>query len=230
MRRRLLRRLRRAILVVLLAALLLPPAVIALYGVVPPPFSALMIWRLAEGHGIERQWRPLAEISPHLPRAVVAAEDNFFCSHNGIDWQSMGEVIDDKLAGERTRGASTLTMQLAKNLFLWPSRSYIRKLLELTLTPQLEFILDKPRLIEIYLNVVEWGPGLYGAEAAAQRYFGKPAADLSRTEASLLATALPNPLQRNPARPSAAMTRRAAVYRKRIEQLGELLDCLPSPS
>ena len=179
---------------------------------------------------MERAWRPLAEISPHLPKAVVAAEDNFFCRHNGIDWKSMGEVIDDKLAGQRTRGASTLSMQLAKNLFLWPSRSYTRKLLELYLTPQLEFILGKRRLIEIYLNIVEWGPGLYGAEAAAQRYFGKPAARLSLTEASLLATALPNPLQRNPARPSTAMTRRAAIYRKRIEQLGELLDCLPDPA
>ncbi len=228
--RRLLRPIFRLLLLLLVVALLLPPAVIAAYRVVPPPVSSLMVWRLAEGYGLDRAWRPLEEISPHLPRAVVAAEDNFFCRHRGVDWVAMEEAIEGLLAGERTRGASTISMQLAKNLFLWPERSYTRKVLELVLTFKLETILPKDRLLEIYLNVVEWGPGIYGAEAAAQRYFDKPAARLTQQEAALMATTLPNPLQRSLSEPSRAMLQRAAVYRQRIGQLGPLLDCLPGPA
>ena len=227
--RRFLRPFYRVLLVVLVVALLLPPAVIAAYRIVPPPVSSLMVWRLVEGYGLDRAWRPIEEISPHLPRAVVAAEDNFFCRHRGVDWGAMEEAIAGLLAGERTRGASTISMQLAKNLFLWPERSYTRKVLELVLTFKLETILPKDRLLEIYLNVVEWGPGIYGAEAAARRYFDKSAVSLTQLEAALMATALPNPLQRSLSEPSRAMLQTAAVYRQRVGQLGPLLDCLPTP-
>jgi monofunctional biosynthetic peptidoglycan transglycosylase len=209
----------------LLAALVLPAALLLVFRFVPVPLTPLMVIRLIEGEELHQDWVPLAQIAPALRQAVVAAEDNRFCEHAGFDWAALGEVLADLRANGRPRGASTITMQTAKNLFLWPDRSLLRKGLEAWLTPQIELIWSKPRILEVYLNIVEMGPGLYGAQAAAQRYFGKQAADLGRLEASLLAAVLPNPRSWSAAAPTAYILERASTIRTRIDQLGPLLAC-----
>ena len=217
----------RAIIVrILLVALLAPPALLLIYRFVPPPITPLMVIRLIQGEGLRKDWVPLGRISPALPRAVVAAEDNLFCEHAGFDWRSLRDEIDAWLAGERARGASTVTMQTAKNLFFWPGRSLIRKGLEAWITPQIELLWPKGRIIEVYLNIVEFGPGIYGAEAAARTYFDKPARDLEAHEAALLAAVLPNPLQWSPARSTDFLSRRARTIQTRIRQLGPMLACV----
>jgi monofunctional biosynthetic peptidoglycan transglycosylase len=219
-------RLRRILLGGFLALLLLPTALLLAYRYVPVPITPLMVIRLVEGEGLRRQWVALAEVAPVLPQAVVAAEDNRFCEHAGFDWQELGGQIDALLAGERARGASTITMQTAKNLFLWPGRDLVRKALEAWLTPQIELLWPKHRIVEVYLNVAELGPGIYGAEAAAQAHFGKPASALTRREAALLAAILPSPRAWDPGRPTSYLERRARTIRTRIEQLGPMLACL----
>jgi monofunctional glycosyltransferase len=219
-------RLRRILLASLLALLLGPPALLLVYRFLPVPITPLMVIRLIEGEGLRQRWVPLEEIAPVLPQAVVAAEDNRFCEHAGFDWQELQGQIDALRAGEPARGASTITMQTAKNLFLWPDRSLLRKALEAWLTPQIELLWPKRRIVEVYLNVAELGPGIYGAEAAAQAHFGKPASALSSQEAALLAAILPNPRMWSPSRPTAYLERRARTIRTRIEQLGPMLECL----
>jgi len=213
--------------VILAAVLLLAPAALLLvYRFVPVPLTPLMVIRLVEGQRLDKDWVPLEEIAPALPRAVIAAEDNLFCEHFGFDWQALWGEIDAYLAGERPRGASTITMQTAKNLFLWPDRSLARKALEAWLTPQIELLWPKRRIIEVYVNVVEFGPGVYGAEAAAQAHFGKPAGALQLREAALLAAVLPNPRAWSPARPSNYLLERVRTIETRIAQLGPMLDCV----
>jgi monofunctional biosynthetic peptidoglycan transglycosylase len=219
-------RLRRSLLGGLLIALLAPPALVLIYRFVPPPITPLMVIRLAEGEGLHKEWVPLGDIAPALPRAVVAAEDNRFCQHFGFDWRELEGQIDALLAGERARGASTITMQTAKNLFLWPGRDFVRKALEAWLTPQIELLLPKRRIVEIYLNVAEFGPGIYGAEGAARAYFGKSAGELSTREAALLAAILPSPRDWSPVRPTEYVQGRARTIRTRIDQLGPMLDCI----
>lgn len=185
--------------------------VMASYRFIAPPVSALMVWRSLEGRSIDYRWTPLEEISPALARAVIASEDAQFCVHNGVDWGAVSDVVDDIVedAGVAPRGASTIPMQTMKNLFLWPHRSYIRKAFEVPLATFASAIWPKRRMLEIYLNIVEWGPGIYGAEAAAQRHFGKSAKRLNGGEAALLAAALPNPIVRRVGRPG-PLTRAAA--------------------
>lgn len=185
-----------------------------------------MLVRLVEGYGLDKSWRSLEGISPYLPQAVIASEDNRFCTHFGFDWKELGGQIDRAMAGKTTRGASTISMQVAKNVLLWPGRDVLRKLLEVPLTPQLELFWGKRRIMEVYLNVAEMGPGIYGAEAAAQAYFGKPASRLTQREAALIAATLPNPLYWSPARPTSHLRQRARVIERRIGQLGPLLDCV----
>ena len=206
------RRLWKALRWLAILAVLLPAGLVLLYRVVPPPATPLMAIRALEGHGWQRDWVPLAEIAPALREAVLAAEDNRFCSHWGFDLVELQEAVETWRDGGRLRGASTVSMQTAKNLFLWPDRDWLRKGLEAYLTLYLEALLPKARIVELYLNSVEFGPGLYGAEAAAQVHFGKTAGALTRREASLLAAVLPNPLERSAGRPS--------------DQLGPLLDCV----
>ncbi len=221
----LLRRLTWLSLSTLLVLLVAPTTLVIVYRVLPPPVTPLMMIRLFEGEGLKKHWVPLERISPDLPRAVIAAEDNRFCTHSGFDWQALRAVLDEARAGEKMRGASTITMQTAKNVFLWPGRSVVRKAFEAWLTPQIELIWNKQRILEVYLNVVEIGPGIYGAEAAARRHFGKPAADLSATEAASLAAVLPNPRAWSPREPSAFLQDRVRTISTRIQQLGDLLDC-----
>ncbi len=215
-------RVRRSVLILLL----LPTALIIVYRVVPPPITPLMLWRLVQGEGLSKDWRPLGDISPYLPQAVIASEDNRFCVHRGFDWTELHGQLDRAIAGQSTRGASTISMQVAKNVLLWPGRDPVRKLLEAALTPQLELFWNKRRIMEVYLNVAETGPGLYGAEAAARRYFGKSADGLTRHEAALIAAVLPNPRVWSPARPTGYIRARARTIERRMGQLGPLLDCV----
>ena len=220
------RRLRRVLLAGLLIVLLVPPGLLLVYRFLPVPLTPLMVIRLLEGEGLRKRWVSLDEVAPVLPQAVVAAEDNRFCEHAGFDWEELGGQIDALLAGARARGASTITMQTAKNLFLWPSRDFVRKALEAWLTPQIELLWPKRRIMEVYLNVVELGPGIYGAEAAARTYFGKPASALGAQEAALLVSILPSPRDWSPVRPSDYLQGRARTIRTRINQLGPMLDCV----
>ena len=217
--------LRRALLAVLCVLVVAPVVLTLVYRIVPPPGTPLMVIRLFEGEGLEKRWRSLEEISRHAGPAVIAAEDNLFCRHHGIDWEAIGTVLEDYGEGKRLRGASTITMQTAKNLFLWPGRNYLRKALEAYLALMLETFWSKQRILEVYLNIVELGPGLYGVEAAAEHYFGVSADRLSRRQAALLAAILPNPRQRSASSPSAGVRRKADTVVVRIGQLGELLDC-----
>ena len=209
-----------------IAVALLPTLLILVYRFVPPPGTILMLVRLVQGEGLSKDWQPLERISPFLPQAVIASEDNRFCEHWGFDWKEMGGQLDRALAGERTRGASTITMQVAKNALLWPGRDPLRKLLEAYLTPQIELVWSKRRIMEVYLNIAETGPGIYGAEAAARAYFGKPASALSEREAALIVAVLPNPRVWSPRRPTAYLAHRARVIQRRIDQLGPMLDCV----
>ena len=195
------RRLRRAGLMAARVVLFLffaPAVVILVYAVVPPPATPLMLIRLVEGHGLSKDWVPLTRISPHLQRAVIAAEDAKFCRHGGFDWVAVDTAIERRRQGGRVVGASTISMQTAKNLFLWPARTYFRKGGEAYITVWLETLLSKRRILELYLNVIEFGPGLYGAEAAARHYFGVAAADLPPAPAARLAAVLPSPLTWRP--------------------------------
>lgn len=198
------------------------------YAVLPPPISALMIERLPMARSVDYRWVPLAQISPELARAVVTAEDARFCRHQGVDWRAVQDVVEEAFDGDEQpmRGASTIAMQTVKNLFLWEGRSVIRKAVEIPLALWIDAIWPKKRVIEIYLNIVEWAPGIYGAEAAAQKHFRKSAKALSRREAALLASVLPNPLKRRAGRPSPAVKRKAGVIEKRVGQMGALLDCV----
>ena len=180
---------------------------IALYAVVAPPTTPYM---LSEGRrldrGVEQVWRPMEEISPHLARAVVAAEDANFCLHAGFDMDAIRAAIAEGMA----RGGSTISQQVVKNAFLWQGRSWARKALEGIMTPVMELIWTKRRVLEVYLNIVEFDEGIFGAEAAAQHYFGISAADLNPTQAARLAAVLPNPRERSASAPTAALRERAA--------------------
>ncbi|WP_305989350.1 monofunctional biosynthetic peptidoglycan transglycosylase [Roseibium sp. MMSF_3544] len=220
-----LRVLRKWLIRIVLVLVLLPPVLTIIYSVVPP-VSTLMIARYAQFLWVDRQWVPLEEISPNLVRSVITSEDSGFCTNDGVEWDALQDQVEALSEGERPRGASTITMQTAKNLFLWGERSYIRKALELPLALMLDAILSKKRILEIYLNIAEWGEGIFGAEAAAQAWFGKPAKDLTRTEAARLATALPNPLGRNSANPSAGHRRLAATNLARVRSAGPIFGCV----
>ncbi|MBK8174055.1 MAG: monofunctional biosynthetic peptidoglycan transglycosylase [Rhodospirillales bacterium] len=216
----------RGALRIALVLLVVPTAIIAVYRFVDPPLTPLMVIRAAEGETLQHRSVPLAAISPHLRAAVIASEDNLFCRHHGFDTRALRGQFETWLAGERPRGASTITMQTAKNILLWPGRDPARKLIEAALTPQIEALWSKQRILEVYLNVIEMGPGIYGAEAAAQHYFNKPASALNRQEATLIAAVLPNPRAFSPTRPSPFVTRQASRIVRRIGQLGPLLDCI----
>jgi monofunctional biosynthetic peptidoglycan transglycosylase len=207
---------KRLFVALLLIAVVMPGLQAAFHRYVPVWITPLQVQRIAEGHGLIRDWTPLDAISPELIRAVIASEDSQFCSHWGFDFREIRNAFREWKSGEGLRGASTISMQTARNVFLWAGRDPARKALEAYMTPWIEAVWSKKRIMEVYLNVIEWGPGLYGAEAAAQRYFGKPAADLTRREASLMAAVLPGPLQWSPAEPTAYIQRRAGTIQARL--------------
>jgi monofunctional biosynthetic peptidoglycan transglycosylase len=175
------------------------------YGFVPVPTTAHILGESRRLGGVERDWVPIEDISIHLQRAVVAAEDANFCLHWGFDMAA----IRDAIADGGTRGASTISQQTVKNAFLWHGRSWPRKALEAMITPVMELVWSKQRVLEVYLNVAEFGKGVFGAEAAARHHFGVAAADLTLRQAALLAAILPNPRERDPSAPSAFVDRRA---------------------
>jgi monofunctional biosynthetic peptidoglycan transglycosylase len=175
-----------------------------------------MAWRSLRGAPVTRQWIDFNAISPALPRSVVGSEDAKFCSHHGVDWDALQDVIDDAGDGEVARGGSTITQQVAKNLFLWPGRSVVRKGLELPLALWIDLVLPKQRILEIYLNIAELGPaGQFGAEAGSMYAFGHSASTLSPREAALLAAILPNPVRRSARNPGPGVRRLAGTYMAR---------------
>ena len=181
---------------------LAPIALTAIYRLAPPPFTILMLQRLAQGYGVHKTWRPISRISPDLVRAVIASEDARFCRHRGFDFAAMrAAAAHNARAPEQVRGGSTISQQTAKNVFLWPQRSYVRKGLEAGFTTLIEALWGKRRIMEVYLNVVEWGPGVYGAQAAARRDFNLDADQVDSEEAARLAAVLPDPLKWKAVRP-----------------------------
>jgi len=194
-------------------------AAVVLYRFVDPPLTPLMVVRSVERReiGISKRWLPLDRMSSSLLRAVIAAEDARFFDHPGVDFAAVRRALayNERQHGRRLRGAGTITMQCARNVFLWQGRSWVRKALETYLAFLLELVWGKTRILEVYLNVVEWGDGIYGAEAAALRFFGVPASRLDGRQAALLAAALPDPRRSNPAAPSRYLAGRAALIEGR---------------
>ena len=185
-----------------------------------------MLKDLATFQGYDRRWVPIEDISPNLVNAVIMSEDGQFCFHHGIDLGELRGVVNDALAGEQTRGASTIPMQTVKNLYLWNGRSFLRKAMELPLAVYFDAIVSKKRIMEIYLNIAEWGPGIYGIEAASQYHFGKSAKQLSRRQAALLAVSLPNPIERNAAKPGRGMQQLAGIIDRRASRAGAYVGCV----
>jgi monofunctional biosynthetic peptidoglycan transglycosylase len=210
--RRLIAFLLRVVIVLLLAL----PLLILVYRFVPVPLTPLMVLRQIEGEGLQKQWVDYEQLSPNLRRAVIASEDAHFCTHHGFDWNSIDQAWEDYQSGERLRGASTITQQTAKNLVLWPG-GWARKILEVYPTVLLELLWPKRRILQTYLNVIEWGPGIYGGEAASRAYFGHSARALTAPEAALMAAVLPNPRRWSPARPTDYIRARAAIILARMD-------------
>jgi monofunctional glycosyltransferase len=220
------RRLFRILLRTAIAFLLLLFALILLYRWVNPPVTPLMLLRFPEAGRIDRHSVPLTAISRELQYAVIASEDNRFCLHHGVDWNAVSDAVDEYQSEGRLRGASTITMQAARNLFLWPGGGFFRKGIEVALAYAIDALWPKRRIMEVYLNVIEWGSGTYGAEAAAEASFGKSAARLSRHEAALMAAVLPNPRRWSPLHPTPYIAERSGVIAGRIEKQDGLYGCL----
>jgi len=201
-------------------------SLILLYRWIDPPVTPLMLLRYPEAGRIDRVPVPLHAISRQLQYAVIASEDNRFCRHHGVDWGAVNDAVEEYDQEGRLRGASTITMQVARNLFLWPGGGFFRKGIEVALALTIDALLPKRRILELYLNVAEWGDGIYGAEAASRAHFRTAAARLSRRDAALLAAVLPNPRRWTPARPSNYIAGRASAIAARIGQLGDYYDCL----
>lgn len=208
---------------VILAIALIPLVLVPVYRFVPA-ISTLMVWTRLTGTAVERTWVGFADIAPSLVASVIMSEDGKFCSHRGVDWAELNKVIADD--DGPSRGASTIAMQTVKNLFLWTSRSYVRKAIEIPLALYADLVWGKRREMELYLNVAQFGPGVFGAEAAARRYFRRSAKALTAEQAALLTATLPDPDRRDPAHPSAGMRARAATIAERTAQARAYIDCL----
>lgn len=199
--------------------LLWPLAGVALYRVVDAPTTLLMVSRSFEGQKVRHRAVPLERISPHLVRAVIAAEDSGFCAHDGFEVEAIKAALENNEKGGRLRGASTISQQTAKNLFLWPERSWVRKGLEAYYTVLIEAAWPKKRILEAYLNVAEWGDGYFGIEAAAQGRFGVSAADLTPGQAARLAAVLPSPNKWSADKPGPYVRRRSATIEARVKAI-----------
>ncbi|HEU0062708.1 MAG TPA: monofunctional biosynthetic peptidoglycan transglycosylase [Hyphomicrobiaceae bacterium] len=212
-----------------LGLVLLLATLIVLYRWVNPLSSTLMLAQRAGGTTITQHWQPLEHISSNLQLAVIVSEDGRFCRHHGVDWEELESAIDQSVDGV-ARGGSTIAMQTVKNLFLWPAKSYLRKAIEIPLAYAVDATWSKRRLLEIYLNIAEWGPGIFGAEAAARFHFHKPAALLSAREAALLAVSLPNPFERRAGAPGPGTQRLAANLMLRMRAGPGMARCVRSGS
>ena len=220
----------RDLLVVLILVLIVgPPLWVAIYRVVPPPITFLMVQRLIEGKGLDHRWRPLDRIAPAMVRAVIASEDSGFCAHHGFDFNAMEKALKHNQARPgRIRGGSTISQQTAKNVFLWPGRSWVRKGAEAWFTVLIENLWGKRRIMEVYLNSVEMGPGVYGVESASRRYFHVSADQISDAEAGRLAAILPSPLKWKAAKPGPYVRRRTDKIEARSDTVARdgLADCV----
>ena len=223
---------RRVAVILIIAAVvvvLVPYALAPLYRFIDP-VSTPMLWRFATGARVERITVPLDRIAPALQLAVIVAEDGSFCHNHGIDLGAMREALQQSGATGEARGASTITQQTAKNLFLWQGRSYVRKALEIPLAIWLNLVLPKRRILEIYLNIAQWGPnGEFGAEAGARFAFGKSARDLTANQAAELAAILPNPVQRSARTPGMLVRRLAGLYERRADAFATRDSCVRAP-
>jgi monofunctional glycosyltransferase len=220
---------RRLFLALLLIAVVVPPVSVIVYKFVPPPITILMITRLIQGHGMDYQWRSLSDMSPSLPAAAVASEDSLFCSNHGFDFDAIEKAMkNNERRPNRIRGGSTISQQTAKNVFLWPGRDYVRKAIEAWYTVLIEAVWGKPRIMEMYLNVIEFGPGVYGAEAASQHFFHKPASRLTAAEAARLIAVLPRPLKYSVDDPGRYVVRRTGHIDKAMGAIRNdgLADCV----
>lgn len=198
---------------------------IVAYRFINPPLSMLMAQRFLTGSSVNKQWVPIDRISPNLQRAVIVAEDGRFCQHWGVDFIEAANALRRASDGY-PRGASTITMQVAKNLFLLPTKSYLRKMIEIPLTFAIELAWPKRRILEVYLNIVEWGPGVFGAEAAARAHFGRSAASLTPRQAAQLAAVLPNPIVRDAGSPGPRTARKASVIQSRAARARSASACV----
>ncbi len=217
-----------AALLVLVGLAALPAALVPIYAIPGVrPVSTLMLAEHFSFQPYDREWTPIGDIAPVLVSSVMMSEDGQYCFHGGVDWNALGTVVDQAVnEGEASRGASTIPMQTAKNLFLWNGRSFLRKGLELPLAIYADFVWSKRRTMEIYLNIAEWGDGIYGIGAASRFYFNKPPAQLTARQAALLAVTLPSPRTRDPARPSAGLRRLAQVVEARARASGDYTGCV----
>jgi monofunctional biosynthetic peptidoglycan transglycosylase len=229
-RRSLAFRIARAVVLVVLALLMLPYIVTPFYRVIDP-VSTSMLWRWMRGAPVERTFVPMERIAPILAKSVIVSEDAKFCTHRGIDWGELKAAIEEADELGDMRGASTITQQTAKNLFFWGGRSFVRKALEFPLAIWIDLVLPKRRVLEIYLNIAQWGPvGQFGVEAGARRAFGKPARDLGAQEAAILAAVLPNPYRRNAQRPGPGVRRVASRIQARAAAAPAGIDaCVRAP-
>lgn len=198
--------------------------ILLLFRFVNPPTSAFMLAYLVTDskHELQQEWVPLSGISPWMPLAVIASEDQRFPVHHGVDFTALGKAVSEYKDGRGLRGASTITQQTAKNLFLWNGRSFVRKGLEAGLAVAIDAFWPKRRILEVYLNIAEFGPGIYGVEAASRKHFGVTASQLSQNQAARLAAVLPNPQEFNAAQPSAYVWDRVAWIRQQMKQLSGL--------
>jgi monofunctional biosynthetic peptidoglycan transglycosylase len=200
-----------------------------IYRFVPVPITPLMVIRLVEQTfdsekkvRLYKDWVPMSEISRHAPQAVFAAEDQKFLTHKGFDFEAMEKAWENNKKGKRIKGASTITQQTVKNVFLWPGRSYLRKGLEAYFTVLVELLWSKERIMEVYLNVIEMGDGIYGIEAASQAYYNKPAAKLNRNQAAMIAAVLPNPIRWTPTKPTGYIRGRQSWIMRQMNNLEPL--------
>ena len=214
------------ILMRIMAGFFLLTCLLCLFYRVVNPVSTLMLKRWAFGQAVEYHYVPMNHMSPNLVEAVIVAEDGRFCMHHGVDWNALQNAVVKALEESGTHGASTITMQAARNLFLWQGRSYVRKVIEIPLSLMVDAVLGKQRTMEIYLNIAEWGKGLFGAEAASQHYFHKSVRHLTAQEAALLVAVLPSPTHRNPGDPGVYTRYYAEKIAHRIQTNSALTQCL----
>lgn len=200
---------------------------VLVYRFVDPPFTYLTVRDELKGANVQRDWTDLEDMTPSIAYAAIAAEDKNFCTHHGFDFAAIKQARRANAAGKPVRGASTISQQVAKNAFLWPQRSYLRKGLEAWFTVLIETLWSKRRIMEVYLNIAEWGPAIYGAEAASVHYFDKDSDRLTRTEAARLISILPSPLKWSPTHPSRRVSRKSRNVRKALGTVkSQYSDCL----
>jgi monofunctional biosynthetic peptidoglycan transglycosylase len=221
--------LRRLLIALLIVVVVVPPAWVLVYRFAPPPITFLMVERVFQGHGVDHRWRPISAISPAVVRAAIASEDSRFCEHDGFDLNAIDKALRHDARGRgRLRGGSTISQQTAKNVFLWPGRSWVRKGIEAWFTVLIEKVWGKRRIMEVYLNTVEMGPGVYGVEAAAQRDFHTDARDLDPAQAARIVAVLPDPLKWSARAPGPYVQRRTGRIdaRSGIVREDGLADCV----